>query len=359
MTIVGGFDLHRAQMTFDWVDTDTGEAARGRIEPAVRPVLAEWLADLPGDDGAFAVEATTGWRFVVEELVAAGFQAHLAEPADTSAMRGSKRRAKTDRRDAEHLRDLLAIDRLPSSHVPPSHLLDLRRTVRLRKTLADQRGEWQQRIHAILFHHGLPRPSGGLLSAAVRARLGEVDLPAAARHAIGVAYTQIDQLNQTLEPIDVWLAAYATRQPGCRAIIDGHYGIGKITGPTIIAELGDARRFHNREAVVRYTGLDVSVYSSDGNRSPGKLVKQGPGLLRWALVEAAHLHARPGADHHDYYRTVKARIDGNRAALSVARKLILIREIRHTLSALADAAIAPPHDMPVGLPVACPTPTAA
>lgn len=356
MAIVGGFDLHRAQMTYDWVDADTGETARGRIEPAVRPVLAEWLAELPADDGAFAVEATTGWRFVVEELVTAGFQAHVAEPADTSAMRGPKRRAKTDKYDARHIRELLQIGRLPTSHVPPSHLLDLRRTVRLRKTLADQRGEWQQRIHAILFHHGKPRPSGGLLTQPVRGRLSHLDLPAAARHAIAVAYTQIDQLNATIEPIDVWLAAYAARQPGCQAIIDRHYGIGKITGPTIIAELGDTRRFANRQAVVRYTGLDVSVHSSDGNRAPGKLVKQGPGLLRWALVEAAHTHARPGADHHDYYRTVKARIDGNRAALSVARKLV--REIRHTLTGLGDAAVAPPDDMPVKLPATCPVPAA-
>jgi hypothetical protein len=39
--------------------------------------------------------------------------------------------------------------------VPPDHLLDLRSKVRLRHTLVDQRGEWQQRIRAVLYHHGL------------------------------------------------------------------------------------------------------------------------------------------------------------------------------------------------------------
>jgi hypothetical protein len=47
-----------------------------------------------------ALEATTGWRFLVEELRAVGAVVHLAEPAETAALRGNKRRAKSDRADA-------------------------------------------------------------------------------------------------------------------------------------------------------------------------------------------------------------------------------------------------------------------
>jgi transposase len=67
-----------------------------------------------------------------------------------------KKRPKSDRADAKHLRELLMIGKLPESWIPPDHLLDLRSTVRLRHTLVDQRGEWQQRIRAVLYHHGLP-----------------------------------------------------------------------------------------------------------------------------------------------------------------------------------------------------------
>jgi transposase len=63
------------------------------------------------------LEATTGWRFVVEELHAIGARAHLAEPAETSARRGNKKRAKTDWADARHLRELLMVDRLPESWI--------------------------------------------------------------------------------------------------------------------------------------------------------------------------------------------------------------------------------------------------
>jgi hypothetical protein len=85
MGMIGGLDVNRAQITFDWVEHDTGEVGRGRVAPATREMFRTWLAQLPTREGAFAVEATTGWRFVVEELTRAGFEAHLAEPADTAA----------------------------------------------------------------------------------------------------------------------------------------------------------------------------------------------------------------------------------------------------------------------------------
>jgi hypothetical protein len=101
-----------------------------------------------------ALEATTGWRFVVEELERVGAEVHLAEPAQAASLKGKKQRAKTDWADARHLRELLLIGRLPESWIPPAHILDLRARVRTRHLLSHQRTEWQQRMHAILYHHG-------------------------------------------------------------------------------------------------------------------------------------------------------------------------------------------------------------
>ena len=65
MAIIGGFDVHRAQITFDYLDTQTGEVGTGQIRPATRLVLREWLDRFKGhQDAAFAVEGCTGWRFV-------------------------------------------------------------------------------------------------------------------------------------------------------------------------------------------------------------------------------------------------------------------------------------------------------
>jgi transposase len=98
---------------------------------------------------------------VVEELERSGCEAKLAEPADTRAMRAKKKkRAKTDRLDAPHLRELVCQGRLPESWLPPSGIQeDLRTLLRMRKTLVDERTAFLQRIHAQLFHHDILRRS--------------------------------------------------------------------------------------------------------------------------------------------------------------------------------------------------------
>ena len=69
----------------------------------------------------------TGWRYVAEELAAAGVAAHVAEPADTAAARGRKRHAKTDKTDCLHLRVLLAEGLgLPECWIPPGQILECR-----------------------------------------------------------------------------------------------------------------------------------------------------------------------------------------------------------------------------------------
>ena len=124
-----GLDQHRAQITAEWIDTETGEIARSRVAPAHREPVRRFVARFAGRELEVALEATTGWRFVVEELEAAGARVHLAEPAQTSALRGNKKRPKTDRADARHLRELLMIGKLPECWIPPEHLLDLRARV--------------------------------------------------------------------------------------------------------------------------------------------------------------------------------------------------------------------------------------
>ena len=94
MTIVMGLDQHRGQITAEWIDTETGEVQRARVAPAHREPVARFLSRFKGQELEVALEATTGWRFVVEELRRVGAGVHLAEPAQTSDLRGSKKRAK-------------------------------------------------------------------------------------------------------------------------------------------------------------------------------------------------------------------------------------------------------------------------
>ena len=337
MAIVMGLDQHRAQIAADWIDTDTGEVSRARISPALRGDVRRFFQRFAGQQLEVALEATTGWRFVAEELHAIGAEVHLAEPAETAARRGNKKRAKTDRADARHLRELLMIGRLPESWIPPEHLLDLRARVRLRHTLVDQRGEWQQRIQAMLNHHGFPQRNG-LLTGENRAWLEALALSPSAREQVRIALQIIDSLDAQSAPITRELRLYARRQLGCRALMK-HYGIGELTAVTILAELGDARRFSSSRYAVRYAGLDITVHQSDARRAPGSLSRQGPPALRWALFKAAQCARRPGSPDHDYYAKTAARLGGNRACLAVARKLL--KRSYHTLRELGEQGLQP------------------
>jgi transposase len=335
--IVMGLDQHRAQITAEWLETETGEVSRARVMPAHREPVRRFLERFRGTEMEVALEATTGWRFVVEELRAVGAGVHLAEPAETAARRGNKKRAKSDRADARHLRELVMIARLPESWIPPDHILDLRARVRLRHTLQEQRGEWQQRIQAVLYHHGLPQRRQ-LMTRDGRAWLSEQPLPAVAREQIAVAVAIVDGLDVQLAPLDRELRAYARRQAGCRALM-AHYGIGELTAVTILAELGDCRRFSSSRHAVRYSGLDITVHQSDQRRAPGHLSRQGPPALRWALFEAAQVARRTGSPDRDYYAQAAERLGSNRACLAIARKLL--KRSYHTLRELGEEALAP------------------
>ena len=339
MGIVGGFDIHRRQITVDYLDTDTGETIRGKIAPADRQQLRSWLGRFAGrSDVAFALEGCTGWRFVAEELARVGAEAHLAEPADTAKERGRKQRAKTDRSDARLQRELLGSGRLPESWIPPDHVLEVRARVRLYKDLADERRGWMQRIRATLFHQGVPALACHLVDADGQAHLERAELSPAGRQSVEVALRQIEHLDTELSALRGDLVAFGRRQLGCRAL-QGHYGIGALLSVTIWEEIGDCRRFSSSSDAVRHSGLDVTVWASDSQRARGHLARQGPEILRWALYEAGMSAAKRTSPDHGYYLQVRDRLGPNRAALSVGRKLS--RRCYHTLRELGDHALAP------------------
>jgi transposase len=337
MAMVCGLDLHRRQITFDALEVGSGEEWRGRIWQPDRARLRRWLrGDVArragGGSVALAVEGCTGWRYVVEEIQAAGFEAHLAEPADTQAARGRKHRAKTDRTDARLLRDLLAAGELPASWIPPEGVLEWRERVRLYVSLVNQRTVWCQRIHAELYQHGVATPEGAIRPAQTRAMAADAQLSPAARERITVGYRMIDATDVEAQPLKKDLQRFGAKQPACRALVEAQYGIGGLIAVAVWSELGDCRRFCRSEQVVRHTGLDVTVDASDRRRAGGFLSRQGPETLRWALYEAAKNSSHRRSPDHDYYAAVKARHDGKIAAISVARKLA--RRCYHVLREL-------------------------
>jgi len=340
MSIVGGLDIHRKQLTFDYLDQASGEVTSGRIAPADREHLTVWLRRFDGGGQvAFAAEACTGWRYVVECLQAAGVGAELAEPADTAAARGRKKRAKTDRADSRLLRELVEADRVPQCWIPPRQVLEHRALLELYHDLRREHTAWIQRIHAVCFHQGTEALS--LSTEADRAHLRQV----AAAQLSPAGQLQVDTYLQMLQALETHLAgvrrrlvAAAGHLRGPKVLTERLYGVGPVTALALTCWLGGAGRFSSSRKAVRFAGLDVTVYSSDGKRSPGRLSRQGPPVLRWCLYEAGKAHSRRSASDHPYYTRVKDRLDGKRAALSEARKLL--RQACHILTELGDDAFA-------------------
>jgi transposase len=340
MSIVGGLDIHRKQLTFDYVEVETGRWERGRIAPADRDHLAVWLSRFDGPAPvAFALEGCTGWRYVVEEMRKAGVQPHLAEPADTAALRGPKRRAKTDKADAKHLRELLAAGRLPECYIPPEQVLEWRAMLELYSDLRVEHTGWVQRIHATCFHQGTPALGEAGVVRGSQARLDQIvaeQVSPAGRLQVNTALSVMDTLDEHLGRLRQRIVATSRQVAGTRALMQAIYGVGPMTGLALVCWLGGADRFSASRKAVRFVGLDITVHSSDSKRSPGRLSRQGPQVLRWLLCEAAKTSARSGAPAHPYYTSVRERYDGNRAALSQARRIV--RQAMHILTDLGDDA---------------------
>ena len=142
-------------------------------------------------------------------------------------------------------------------------------------------------------------------------------------------------------PITVSIACTWARAPGSKRIAATHrrpatvnsdprehgqplqriFGIGPVLAATILAELGDAKRFRRSRQVVRVAGLDPVVRDSADTQRRGHLAKQGAPCLRWALVEAAQHACRKNSPDHELYVRARGHAGANPATLTIARKI--------------------------------------
>jgi transposase len=135
------------------------------------------------------------------------------------------------------------------------------------------------------------------------------------------------------------LLAAARHLTGAKVLAARLYGAGPVTGLAMTCRLAGAGRFSSSRQAVRFAGLDVTVWSSDRKGPPGRLSRQGPPVLRWAVYEAGKTHARSSAPGHRYYAAVKDRKNSKRACLSEARKIL--RQAHHVLAEPGDDALPP------------------
>ena len=205
----------------------------------------------------------------------------------------------------------------------------------------DRKSAWVQRIHAVLFHQGAPALGEGALRteqglAALRA-VSAGCLSPAGQLQVATALEVTSALEARLHELRHQLLDAARHLTGAKVLAARLYGVGPVTALAMTCWLAGKDRFSSSRKAVRFAGLDVTVHSSDRKGPPGRLSRQGPPVLRWAVYEAGKTHARSSAPDHGYYAQVKDRCNGKRAALSEARKIL--RQACHILAELGDDAL--------------------
>ena len=290
MPIVGGLDIHRKQLTFDYLDTVTGEVKRGQIAPADRAHLRAWLTRFADrDDAAFALEGCTGWRYVAEELAFAGIAAHVASrltPPSPAAVSGTPRRTRPThgtsgscwpRAGAEcwiprHASWNAGRCWRPTTICGPSTPPGCSASTRCSSTRAPRPWARPRCVPAATCRRCMRRPQRS---------------PRPGRCRWLTALDVLATLEAQLDMLRHRLLDDARHLTGAKVLAERLYGVGPATALAITCWLGGAGRFSSSRKAVGFAGLDITVYSSDSKRSPGRLSRQGPPVLRWALYRRA------------------------------------------------------------------------
>ena len=99
-------------------------------------------------------------------------------------------------------------------------------------------------------------------------------------------------------------------------------GIGLITSMTILTEIEDIHRFKNLDELCCYVGLIPTTNSSGEKERIGEITKRGNKYLKVALIESAWMAIRHDPELLHTFVRLKHRMEGNKAIIRVARKLL-------------------------------------
>ena len=283
-----GLDLSRKRLDWLALDRDGVPSAVGAAPPD-RDGLAA-LGRRLGDASVLAViESMSGARFVHDQLELAGWDVRIADAAKARGL--APLACKTDRIDCSVLAELARRDLVPEVWLPDPQVRAERERARFRLHLVKHRSALKNRVHAILFQHGIANPHRDLFGAGGRALLTRLELPEPWAATVEASLALIEELDEQIGRCEQELRRLGAHHRYI-PLLTTIPGIAWVLGYTIAAEIGDIGRFGSQRKLVGYTGLTPRVEQSGERGRRGPLRKNGPNYLRWALVEAAHTAGR-------------------------------------------------------------------
>ncbi|OPZ42373.1 MAG: Transposase IS116/IS110/IS902 family protein [Actinobacteria bacterium ADurb.BinA094] len=300
-----------------------GGRARSAGHVAARPEDLKVFAESLAPDDRVVLEATGNALAIARILAPHVAEVVLAHAQQVRAI--SHARVKTDKVDARVLADLLAADLIPPVWVGDERVRMLRRLVSRRRGLVKRRTQVKNEVSAVLLRNlkGRP-PASDPFGRKGRIWLAAQELPADERLTVDAALRQLDFLGAELAEIDRLVAVQAQGDEDVRRLLTVP-GVDVTTAVTLIAVIGDARRFPTSRQLVGYLGLHPRVRQSGSEPARhGRLSKEGSAAARHVLVEAAWTAARSPGPLHAFAARVAARRGRQVAAVAVARKLCVL-----------------------------------
>jgi len=310
-----GSDIHPRYQKVAWIDEQTGEIRKRRLEHEGREVKEFYAPFPPGT--VVGIEATFP-AYWFERLM--GELGHELWVGDAARIRASEvRYQKTDERDAEDILDLLRTGRFPRIWVPSLEERDLRQLLVHRMKQVRTRTQVKNQLHYLAISQGVCR-GRKLWSVKGRKELESlVLLPWAARRRKELLES-LDRLDEQVRELDRAVEE-AGRERWEVALLRTHPGVGMVTALGFTLTLGPVERFPTSRKLVSYWGLNPRENSSGGRQRLGSISKQGNTMMRWLLVEAAQTAARFDPELRRIYQRLKSRRNSGVAKVAVARRL--------------------------------------
>jgi transposase len=316
--IIIGVDYHPSIQQTAFVDMETGEYVEQELNHSTGEA-EKFYRDLKlrGVRVRVGMEATGHARWFERLMAELGFELWIGDPAEIKAAR--VRKQKTDREDARLLLKLLQENRFPRVWVPDPENRDLRQLLWHRHRLVQMRTRVMNQLQAIALNEGV-RLRKALWSKSGRAKLESLRLaPWAARRRKDLLELR-DQLTAKMEPLSVAIEEEAWNRPETHRLMT-HPGVGPVTALAFVLVIGTPERFRCGKQVGSYLGLIPCEDSSGGRQRLGHISKQGNSLLRFLLVEAAHIAVRDDAEWKRRYLHLAMRREKRVAKVAMARRL--------------------------------------
>lgn len=334
MTFYAGLDVHKEFINAAVVDS------RGRVVKEAKFMNSPQALDafLSGLDGQteFALEACGFYEPVYDWIDDRGYGVSLVHVKKAKAIASAK--IKTDVIDARTIAQLKRVNLLPESYVPPKHIREIRNIVRHRASLVRQRANIKRCVHSILHKEGIKHPFSDLFGVAGLQWLKQLELKYSNRLAVDNYLAILDSMNEKIQLATDNIEAIVHANPDIERLTTMP-GIGKYSALLIATEIGDIHRFPSSAKLCSYAGLVPSVYQSARTLRRGHITKEGNKLLRWIIIQCAHVAVESSPLLGKYYDRLKKRKGANKAIVAVARKMlcyiyIMLTERReyHTLN---------------------------